>query len=73
MRRQERRWAEGKRESREEHLNRLRSTATRPPTRFVEWVIGGMRRRCQLFHEANGHNAEEGGAERAMRKCSPPL
>ena len=42
MRRQERQWVNGKRESREAYLKRLKSTAMRLPKVFVEKAIGDM-------------------------------
>jgi hypothetical protein len=61
MRRQEKNWPKGKRESRAEYATRLRRTALRLPKSFIDASLGDMRRRCQLLFEAKGHHFEEGG------------
>ena len=61
MRRQELKWGNGKRESREEYLKRLKTTAMRLPKVFVEKAIGDMKRRCELLREVKGLHFEEGG------------
>ena len=61
MRRQEQQWPRAKRETRDEYLRRLRSTALRLPKAFLEKSVGDMRRRCQLLLKAKGYHFEEGG------------
>ncbi len=61
MRSQEKNWAETKKETRGKFLARLRRTAMRLPTAFVQKCIGDMRRRCQLVAAAKGGHFEEGG------------
>jgi transposase len=58
MRRQERKWPKGKRESRDGYMARLKRTAFRLPKSFVEKSIGDMRRRCRLLLAAKGHHFE---------------
>ena len=72
MRRQERQWVNGKRESREAYLKRLKSTAMRLPKVFADKGIDDIRRRCQLLYEAKGQHFEEGG-RRAEIACSHRL
>lgn len=61
MRRQERRWPAGKRETRSVYLTRLRRTALRLPKRFIDKSIGNMRVRCRRLLAARGRHFEEGG------------
>ena len=61
MRRQERKWPRGKRETRAAYLARLRRTALRLPSAFINKSIGDMRRRCRRLVAAKGGFFEEGG------------
>ena len=54
MRRQERRWSAGKRETRAVFLARLRRTATRLPPTYIDNIIGDMQTRCQKIYVARG-------------------
>ena len=61
MRRQEKHWPAGKKETREGYLKRLRNTALRLPAAFVTKSIGDLTRRCNRLHAAKGGHFEEGG------------
>lgn len=61
MRRQEKHWAAGKKETRPAYMARLRRTAMRLPETFVRKSIGDMARRCQRLYKAQGCHFEEGG------------
>ena len=61
MRRQERRWPAGKKETRAAYLKRLRLTALRLPTAFINKSISNMRVRCKRLLAARGRHFEEGG------------
>ena len=61
MRRQELKWASGRKESREQYLGRLKRTATKLPRSFLQNSIGDMARRCRRLHAARGGYFEEGG------------
>ena len=61
MRLQEKSWPESKKETRGEFLARLRRTATRLPTSFIEKAVGDMKNRCQKLRAAEGYHIEEGG------------
>ena len=60
MRRQELKRGNGKHQSREDYLKRLKSTAMCRPKSFVEKGIGDMKRRCQLLRKAKGLRFEKG-------------
>lgn len=61
MRKQERSFPKGKRETREEFVARLRRVAVRLPRGFVEKAVGDMARRCERLYMAKGGHFEEGG------------
>ena len=61
MRRQEKHWAAGKKETRAAYMARLRRTAMRLPEAFIRKSIGDMARRCHRLYKAKGHHIEEGG------------
>ena len=61
MRRQERRWPAGKKETRAAYLKRLRLTALRLPKAFINKSISNMRVRCKRLLAARGRHFEEGG------------
>ena len=61
MRRQERRWPVGKRETRAAYLARLRRVALRLPKAFIDKSICNMKVRCQRLLAARGKHFEEGG------------
>ena len=60
MRQQELTWPKTKREAREDYLLRLKRTALRLPTPFLEKSVGDMRPRCQLLYKAKGYHFEGG-------------
>ena len=60
MRRQEQKFPRAKRETRAEHVARLRRAAQSLTPAFVERAIGDMRRRCQLLFKRQGGLIEEG-------------
>ena len=60
MRRQERKWAASKRETRAQFAARLRRTAKKLPAAFVRASMGDMKRRCQLVLAAKGGFFQEG-------------
>jgi len=60
MRAQEKAWADSKKETRKEFLARLRRTAMRLPSSFVQRAIGNMTRRCEKLKAAKGFHFEEG-------------
>ena len=60
MRAQEKRMPSNKRESRAEFLKRLKRTALRLPSSFVDSSIKQMRKRCQRLQDAKGGHFEEG-------------
>ena len=64
MRRRERSFPTGKTETRAQYIARLRKTARRLPTSFVDKAIGDMAERCQRLYEAKGRHFEEGGKKR---------
>lgn len=61
MRRQEKKFKKNKKETRKEHLIRLKRTAQRLSTSTVTRLIGDMHRRCQRLFKAKGGHFEEGG------------
>ena len=61
MRRQEKHWPKGKRESRSQFAARLRRTAKNLPPTFIETSMCDMQRRCQRVLAAKGGFIEEGG------------
>lgn len=61
LRRQEARWTSTRKETREQYLKRLHTTAKNLPTAFVNKAIGNMRERCQRLYKAKGYHFEEGG------------
>jgi hypothetical protein len=61
MRKQERAFAKGKKETRAEYLDRLRRTAQGLPRTVVEKMIMDMKRRCERLHRAGGGHFPEGG------------
>ena len=61
MRRLEKRFPKGKRETRKQYLDRLRRAARNLPKSFIDHSIGDMRRRCQCLYAAKGGYFEEGG------------
>ena len=60
MRRQEKRWPYHKKESRAQHMARLRRTARNLPEKFINDSIGDLRRRCGRLLVARGGHFEEG-------------
>ena len=60
MRRQERKWAASKRETRAQFAARLRRTAKKLPAAFIRASMGDMKRRCQLVLAAKGGFFQEG-------------
>ena len=64
MRQQERRFGKGKRETRQEHLARLRRTAKALPRSVVEKMLRDMKRRCERLYRARGGHFPEGGRGR---------
>ena len=60
MRAQEKAWADSKKETRKEFLARLRRTAMRLPSSFVQRAIGNMTHRCEKLKAAKGFHFEEG-------------
>ena len=61
MRKQEQSWPMSKKESRKAFLGRLRRTAMKLPTEYIDKTIGNLERRCQLLKEAKGGHFAEGG------------
>ena len=61
MRRQETSFPSGKKESRDEYLERLKQTAKRLSRSFIDRSIEDMKRRCHRLHAARGGHFEEGG------------
>ena len=61
MRKAEAKWPKDRRETRAKYLARLRKTAMRLPTSFIQRSIGDLRRRCTRLYKARGGNFEEGG------------
>ena len=64
MRLQEKSWPDSKKETRSEFMVRLRRTATRLPTSFVNKAIGNMQDRCERLRAAKGYHIEEGGGRK---------
>ncbi len=60
MRRQEKRWPYQKKESRAQHMARLRRTALNIPEKFIDASIKDLRRRCGRLLGAEGGHFEEG-------------
>ena len=60
MRRQEEKWSADKRETRKHYLARLRRTALRLPTSFIEKSVGDMTVRCKRLRAAEGKHFPEG-------------
>ena len=60
MRKQEKRFAPGFRESRTNFLMRLRRTALRLPSSFINNSLKNMKQRCQKLVSAEGGHIEEG-------------
>ena len=67
MRRQEACFPGSRRETRAEYLERLRKTAKRLPTSFIDKAIANMKVRCQRLFEARGGHFEEGGRRGTKR------
>ena len=61
VRRQERRWPAGKKETRAAYRKRLRLTAFRLPMAFINKSISNMRVRCKRLLAAHGRHLNEGG------------
>ena len=61
MRKQEKKFAKGKTESREEHVERLARTAKNLSPDFLTRLVGDMKRRLQRCYDAKGGLFEEGG------------
>ena len=61
MRRQERSFPAGKRETREKYLRRLKKVATALPRSFSDRAIGDMAERCRCLQRARGGHFVEGG------------
>ena len=61
MRRQERRWPKGAKETRAGYLSRLRRKALRLSKTFIDKSISNMKVRCQRLLVARGRHFEEGG------------
>ena len=61
MRKAEAKWPKCRRKTRVQYLARLRRTALRLPTRFIQKSIGDMRRRCARLYDVRGGHFEEGG------------
>jgi len=64
MRLQEKSWPDSKTETRGAFMARLRRTATRLPSSFVDKAIGDMRNRCERLRAAEGYYIEEGGCRK---------
>ena len=60
MRKQELKWPGSKRETRKAYLARLRRTAMRLPTDFINKSIEDMRTRCSRLRAAQGQHFREG-------------
>ena len=61
LRAQERRWPEGKKETRAEFERRLDRLAKALPSSFIDKSIGDLKRRCERLYLAKGGLFEEGG------------
>ena len=61
MRECEANWPQGKKETRDQYVARLRKTAKALPKKFIEDSIGDMQRRCARLYEVKGSFFEEGG------------
>ena len=61
MRRQEQSFPKAKRETRAEHIARLRRAAQSLSSAFIDKAISDMCRRCQLLYNRRGGLFEEGG------------
>ena len=61
MREAEKSWPSRKKESRQDHVARLRRTALKLPKSFVDKAIGNMAKRCKRLYDAEGGHFEEGG------------
>ncbi len=61
MRTQEESWPKGKKETRQEYIERLRKTAVALDRKFVEASIGDMPQRLEKLYKAKGGLFEEGG------------
>ena len=61
MRKQEKSWPAGRKETRKQYLARLRRTAKRLPAAFLNKCVGDMKRRCEKLLAAKGGHFEEGG------------
>jgi hypothetical protein len=59
LRRQEKSFAESKKESREEFIVRLRRTILRIPKKVLTKLVGSMKRRCAAVKAAKGGDFEE--------------
>ena len=64
MRKQERKFAKSKKETRKQFLARLRRTATRLPKKIIDGMIGDMARRVRRLFQCKGGLIEEGGASK---------
>ena len=67
MRRQERAWPKDKRETRDEFIKRLGSTARNLPRKFINDSIADMQSRCEKLYKAKGGLFEEGGKRKKRR------
>ena len=61
MRGQEKKFPNGRRETRAGYLSRLRRTALSLPSDVVSAAVGNMKRRCERLLAADGGNIGEGG------------
>ena len=59
MRKQERKFAAGRRESLAAYTARLRRTAMRMPSQYLQSLVRSMKRRCVALKNAKGRDFEE--------------
>ena len=64
MRRQERAFPKGKRETRKEYVDRLGRAAKALPRTLVDKILKDMKRRCERCCAARGGHFPEGGRRR---------
>ena len=60
MRRQEKKWARSKKETRSQYIKRLHDVAKALPKTFINDSIGSMVKRCNRLYKAKGGLFEEG-------------
>ena len=75
MRAQEKSRPDSKKETRAEFLIRLRRTAMRLPSSFVQKSIGDMKRRCEMLKAAQGYHFEKAaraGEVQVTQQCRTP-